>query len=93
MYTWAATSSATLPLLLLLLNSIHTRQHTHTYTQHTQQQQHTLPGEEEVPHGVVGVVVLGDSPDVLSHCAVRARNARVPVVACPRWVLSRRGGL
>lgn len=39
-----------------------------------------------MPHGVVGVVVLGDSPDVLSHCAVRARNARVPVVACPRCV-------
>jgi hypothetical protein len=43
-----------------------------------------LAGEEEVPPGVVGVVVLGDCPDVLSHAAVRARNCRVPVVACPR---------
>ncbi|WIA39103.1 hypothetical protein OEZ86_005242 [Tetradesmus obliquus] len=42
-----------------------------------------LAGEEEVPPGVVGVVVLGDCPDVLSHAAVRARNCRVPVVACP----------
>jgi len=41
-------------------------------------------GEEEVPLGVVGVVVLGDCPDVLSHCAVRARNCKIPVVACPR---------
>lgn len=43
-------------------------------------------GEEEVPPGVVGVIVLGDCPDVLSHCAVRARNCKIPVVACPRWV-------
>lgn len=42
-------------------------------------------GEEEVPVGVVGVVVLGDCPDVLSHCAVRARNCKIPVVACPRY--------
>ncbi|KAF8064622.1 R1 [Scenedesmus sp. PABB004] len=42
-----------------------------------------LAGEEEVPPGVVGVIVLGDCPDVLSHAAVRARNCRVPVVACP----------
>jgi hypothetical protein len=41
-------------------------------------------GEEEVPLGVVGVIVLGDCPDVLSHCAVRARNCKIPVVACPR---------
>lgn len=43
-------------------------------------------GEEEVPPGVVGVIVLGDCPDVLSHCAVRARNCKIPVVACPRCV-------
>jgi hypothetical protein len=41
-------------------------------------------GEEEVPPGVVGVILLGDCPDVLSHCAVRARNCKIPVVACPR---------
>jgi hypothetical protein len=45
-------------------------------------------GEEEVPPGVVGVVVLGDCPDVLSHCAVRARNCKIPVVACPRYALA-----
>jgi hypothetical protein len=45
-----------------------------------------LAGEEEVPPGVAAVVVLGDCPDILSHAAVRARNCRVPVVACPRCV-------
>ena len=45
---------------------------------------HRPSGEEEVPPGVVGVIVLGDCPDVLSHCAVRARNCKIPVVACPR---------
>eukprot|EP00879_Flechtneria_rotunda_P009691 GHRR01010140.1.p1 GENE.GHRR01010140.1~~GHRR01010140.1.p1 ORF type:complete len:1019 (+),score=414.74 GHRR01010140.1:666-3722(+) len=42
-----------------------------------------LDGDEEIPAGVVGVIVLGDCPDVLSHAAVRARNCRTPVVACP----------
>jgi hypothetical protein len=45
-----------------------------------------LDGAEEVPVGVVGVVVLGQCPDVLSHAAVRARNCRIPVVAVSRCV-------
>ncbi|KAK9830544.1 hypothetical protein WJX72_012386 [[Myrmecia] bisecta] len=38
-------------------------------------------GEEEVPEGVVAVVTP-DSPDVLCHAAVRARNAGVLFASC-----------
>ncbi|KAI8474403.1 MAG: hypothetical protein J3K34DRAFT_493679 [Monoraphidium minutum] len=40
-----------------------------------------LRGEEDVPPGCGGVVVLGHCPDVLCHAAVRARGAGVPLVA------------
>lgn len=40
-----------------------------------------VTGEEEVPLGAVAVI-SGDSPDVLSHLAVRSRNLRVVFSAC-----------
>lgn len=42
----------------------------------------TVRGEEEIPMGVVGVIVTGGCPDVLCHAAVRARSSRVPLVCC-----------
>eukprot|EP00913_Durusdinium_trenchii_P025073 g23536.t1 len=36
-----------------------------------------VSGEEEVPDGV-----LGEAPDILSHCAVRARNFGVLLCTC-----------
>jgi len=41
-------------------------------------------GEEETPDGVVAVLVRSakDAPDILSHCAVRARNAGVLLASC-----------
>ena len=38
-------------------------------------------GDEEVPEGVTGVVTC-DSPDLVSHLAVRARNAGVLLATC-----------
>ncbi|MFC1642283.1 phosphohistidine-like domain-containing protein [Myxococcota bacterium] len=38
-------------------------------------------GEEEIPPGVVAVLTL-DSPDLVSHVAVRARNAHVLFASC-----------
>jgi alpha-glucan,water dikinase len=51
-----------------------------TYTTPTLLLCEHLGGEEEIPPGVVGVVLLGNSPDVLCHAAVRARNMKVPLV-------------
>eukprot|EP00928_Gymnodinium_smaydae_P011570 TRINITY_DN14252_c0_g2_i3.p1 TRINITY_DN14252_c0_g2~~TRINITY_DN14252_c0_g2_i3.p1 ORF type:complete len:1625 (+),score=390.00 TRINITY_DN14252_c0_g2_i3:87-4961(+) len=43
-----------------------------------------VSGEEEIPAGVVGVLVRSarEAPDVLSHCAVRARNFGVLLATC-----------
>jgi len=43
-----------------------------------------VSGEEEVPDGVVGVLVRSakEAPDILSHCAVRARNFGVLLATC-----------
>eukprot|EP00405_Crypthecodinium_cohnii_P009469 CAMPEP_0206439612 /NCGR_PEP_ID=MMETSP0324_2-20121206/12309_1 /ASSEMBLY_ACC=CAM_ASM_000836 /TAXON_ID=2866 /ORGANISM="Crypthecodinium cohnii, Strain Seligo" /LENGTH=2296 /DNA_ID=CAMNT_0053907255 /DNA_START=112 /DNA_END=7002 /DNA_ORIENTATION=- len=43
-----------------------------------------VSGEEEVPVGVQGVLVrdAASAPDILSHCAVRARNAGVLLASC-----------
>lgn len=43
-----------------------------------------VSGEEEVPDGVLGVLVRSarDAPDILSHCAVRARNFGVLLATC-----------
>jgi alpha-glucan,water dikinase len=43
-----------------------------------------VSGEEEVPEGVVGVLVRSakEAPDILSHCAVRARNFGVLLATC-----------
>jgi hypothetical protein len=40
-----------------------------------------LPGEEEIPEGVVGLLTP-DAPDVLSHVSVRARNMHVLFATC-----------
>ncbi|WOL20108.1 alpha-glucan water dikinase 2 isoform X2 [Canna indica] len=40
-----------------------------------------VTGEEEIPHGVVGVLTP-DMPDVLSHVAIRARNDKVCFASC-----------
>ncbi|EKX55447.1 hypothetical protein GUITHDRAFT_62607 [Guillardia theta CCMP2712] len=40
-----------------------------------------VSGEEEIPEGVVAVITQ-DSPDVLSHIAVRARNTHVMFASC-----------
>lgn len=41
-------------------------------------------GEEEIPANVSGVIVRNSArcPDMLSHCAIRARNARVLLATC-----------
>ncbi|CAE7711158.1 R1 [Symbiodinium sp. CCMP2456] len=43
-----------------------------------------VSGEEEVPDGVLGVLVRSaqEAPDILSHCAVRARNFKVLIATC-----------
>jgi len=43
-----------------------------------------VSGEEEVPDGVLGVLVRSakEAPDILSHCAVRARNFGVLLATC-----------
>lgn len=43
-----------------------------------------VSGEEEVPDGVLGVLVRSakEAPDILSHCAVRARNFGVLLCTC-----------
>mmetsp|Transcript_17376 Transcript_17376/g.40527 ORF Transcript_17376/g.40527 Transcript_17376/m.40527 type:complete len:1562 (-) Transcript_17376:127-4812(-) len=43
-----------------------------------------VSGEEEVPDGVVAVLVRSakEAPDILSHCAVRARNFGVLLATC-----------
>merc|ERR1719191_1340065 len=43
-----------------------------------------VSGEEEVPQGVVAVLVRSakEAPDILSHCAVRARNFGVVLATC-----------
>lgn len=41
----------------------------------------SMGGGEDVPQGCAGVVVTGRCPDVLSHAAVRARAAGVPLIA------------
>lgn len=43
-----------------------------------------VSGEEEIPMGVQAVLVRSAavSPDILSHVAVRARNAHVLVAVC-----------
>jgi len=43
-----------------------------------------VSGEEEVPVGVQGVLVrdAASAPDILSHCAVRARNAGILLATC-----------
>jgi len=45
-----------------------------------------VSGEEDIPAGVVAVITQ-DSPDVLSHIAVRARNTHVMFASCsdPAW--------
>lgn len=40
-----------------------------------------VAGDEEIPAGVVGVIT-SDSPDLVSHVAVRARNTRVLFATC-----------
>lgn len=39
-------------------------------------------GAEEIPAGAVAVLLLGSSIDMLSHSAVRARNAGVILACC-----------
>ena len=41
----------------------------------------TVSGDEEIPAGVVSVIT-SDSPDLVSHVAVRARNTRVLFATC-----------
>jgi len=41
----------------------------------------TVAGNEDIPEGVTAVITL-DSPDLVSHLAVRARNAGVLLAAC-----------
>jgi len=43
-----------------------------------------VSGEEEVPEGVLAVLVRSakEAPDILSHCAVRARNSKVLLATC-----------
>eukprot|EP00972_Heterocapsa_arctica_P085557 12610863-Heterocapsa_arctica.AAC.1 len=43
-----------------------------------------VSGEEEVPVGVQAVLVrdAASAPDILSHCAVRARNSGVLLATC-----------
>jgi len=43
-----------------------------------------VSGEEDVPVGVVAVLVRSakEAPDILSHCAVRARNSKVVLATC-----------
>eukprot|EP00916_Digyalum_oweni_P009353 GHVL01015773.1.p1 GENE.GHVL01015773.1~~GHVL01015773.1.p1 ORF type:complete len:1435 (-),score=233.56 GHVL01015773.1:129-3935(-) len=43
-----------------------------------------VSGEEEIPEAVVGVIVRNphQSPDILSHVAVRCRNAHILLVVC-----------
>ncbi|KAF6001727.1 hypothetical protein F1559_002385 [Cyanidiococcus yangmingshanensis] len=40
-----------------------------------------ISGEEEIPTGMVGLITT-DTLDILSHCAVRARNERVVLACC-----------
>ena len=40
-----------------------------------------VAGDEEIPHGVTSVITT-DSPDLVSHVAVRARNTRVLFATC-----------
>ena len=40
-----------------------------------------VSGNEEIPEGVTAVITL-DTPDLLSHVAVRARNAQVLFATC-----------
>mmetsp|Transcript_44327 Transcript_44327/g.72138 ORF Transcript_44327/g.72138 Transcript_44327/m.72138 type:complete len:1178 (+) Transcript_44327:202-3735(+) len=40
-----------------------------------------ISGEEEIPDGV-SAVITPDQPDILSHCAVRARNQHVLFATC-----------
>ena len=40
-----------------------------------------VSGDEEVPANVTAVLTR-DTPDLVSHLAVRARNARVPLATC-----------
>ena len=41
----------------------------------------TVSGDEEIPAGVIAVIT-SDSPDLVSHVAVRARNTRVLFATC-----------
>jgi len=44
----------------------------------------TVEGDEEVPPGVTGLILLNDNdyPDILAHVSVRARNGRVLFLVC-----------
>lgn len=44
----------------------------------------SVSGEEEIPSGVQAVIVRSgaESPDILSHVSVRARNAHVLLAVC-----------
>ncbi|KAH0486036.1 MAG: hypothetical protein KVP17_003370 [Porospora cf. gigantea B] len=68
---------------LVEVESLYDMQHV-VYPEPTVLLSGSVSGEEDVPQGVVGVIVKhsSEAPDILSHVAVRARNSGVFLVVC-----------
>ena len=65
---------------LLVVPELHSLQE-HVYQEPTLLLAAQVTGEEEIPEGCVGVITP-DSPDVLSHISVRARNTKALLATC-----------
>lgn len=75
MGSWQIVSNAACSGVVVSVNSLAEVQNV-KYSQPTVIVADRVGGEEDVPVGVVAVITP-DMPDVLSHCAVRARNEKV----------------
>ena len=75
MGSWQIVSNAECAGIVVTVRSLADVQHV-KYSEPTVLVADRVGGEEDIPVGVVAVITP-DMPDVLSHCAVRARNEKV----------------